>query len=124
MAALLDIALRLPPGVTFTMWKDGSVHIRCSADDVLKTRDQLELLGKELTTMAVRQLELERKAEIERQRMPESKLLAIDTELRRLKGELPDSPEVIEVPIPAPVVQVSSVTIIPEHNGASSGMGV
>ncbi len=104
MAHHLDISLRLPPGLAFTQWKDGSIHIQYTIEDVVKLRDTLVETAQRLNQQAVEHIEAKKALEIERQRLPVSNMQKLDTQLSDLKNEGASIPKVImpisEIPLP------------------------
>lgn len=83
----MDLAMRLPPGIAFIQWADGSIHIRYSVKDVVPLRETLLALAKTLTDQAIQKLEDEKRVEIERKKMPPSRIEKITKELNGLKEQ-------------------------------------
>lgn len=82
-----ELGMSPPPGVAFVQWADGSIRIRYSTRDVVPLREMLLNLARGLTEQAIRKLQVEREQEIERQKMPLSKLESITRELHQLESQ-------------------------------------
>lgn len=110
-----ELALRPPHGVAFVQWADGSIHIRYASANVVILRESLLGLARQLSEQAIKQLEAERQAEIDRQRMPMSRLETINTEIESLKQAATVEPSGTTSPpvVNAPGVVIGKVTADP-----------
>lgn len=94
-AKILDICLKMPPGINLTMWKDGSMHVTYNVDDVLKLRDTLVETAKRLNEQAIAHVEAQKALEIERQKLPLNTMQKLDEKLDALKQEHQVLPTII-----------------------------
>lgn len=92
---IIDITLKMPPGINLTMWKDGSLHITYNVDDVLTLRDTLVATAKSLNEQAIARVEAEKALEIERQKLPLNTMQRLDEKLDTLKQEHEVLPTII-----------------------------
>ena len=87
---MFTIRLVPPPGVAFTQWPDGSIQLTYSTDHVMPLRKMLIDNVKLLKDQAIAHLEKERQAEIDKQRMPLTRLERISKEMNQLKANTVD----------------------------------
>ena len=85
---IFELGLTPPPGVAFIQWGDGSIRIRYAVKDVVPIRTMLLTLARSLTEQAVKKLAEERQAEIDKQKMPLSRLQQITNEMNTLNKEM------------------------------------
>ncbi len=83
-----ETSIRPPPGVSFTQWGDGTIRIKYSTKDVLPIRKMLLDLARNLTNEALEKLKADKQAEIERQRLPLTRLQTINQEMQSLTTEM------------------------------------
>ncbi len=83
-----ETSIRPPPGVSFTQWGDGTIRIKYSVRDVLPIRKMLLDLARNLTNEALEKLKADRQVELDRQRLPLTRLQTINLEMQSLQGEM------------------------------------
>lgn len=83
-----ETTIRPPPGVSFTQWGDGTIKIRYSTRDVLPIRKMLLDLARNLTNEALEKLKADKQVELERQRLPLTRLQTINQEMQTLQTEM------------------------------------
>ncbi len=83
-----ETTIRPPPGVSFTQWGDGTIKIRYSTRDVLLIRKMLLDLARNLTNEALEKLKADKQAELERQRLPLTRLQTINQDMQSLQAEM------------------------------------
>lgn len=88
MSHQFETSLRPPPGVSFTQWADGSIRIKYSTRDVLAIRKTLLDLARNLTNEALDKLKADKNVEIERQRLPLTRLQQINLDMKSLETEM------------------------------------
>lgn len=81
-------SIRPPPGVSFTQWGDGTIQIMYTTKDVLPIRKMLLDLARNLTNEALEKLKADKQAEIDRQRLPLTRLQTINQEMQSLQTEM------------------------------------
>lgn len=83
-----ETSIRPPPGVSFTQWGDGTIRMKYSTRDVLPIRKMLLDLARNLTNEALEKLKADKEAELERQRLPLTRLQTINKEMSSLQAEM------------------------------------
>jgi len=83
---MIDIPLRLPPGVLFINMPDHSLIIRCAPIDVLKLRETMLTIASDMSRIALQAKENEKARELALQKAPVNKIEKIDQEIEALKA--------------------------------------
>lgn len=86
-----DIQIRPPAGVRFIQGRDGVIRARVSVKLADTLRITLTAACQELARIKMRVLESERDKEIQRRKIPPSRLEQIESELKRRREELIDA---------------------------------
>ncbi len=88
MSQQIEIVLQPPHGIAFIQQRGGAVHARLIVADAPKLKLMLLQAAKQCQELEVKRLEVEREKELNRRKLPPSKLEEIEKQLAKQREEL------------------------------------